>query len=209
MPRPDPFSDYTVKWATSAWERAQALALRRRVFCDEQHLFEASDLDGTDARAQVLVALGGHGGWHDRVVGTVRIHPEAVPGRPHAWFGSRLAVDPDFRQQGQLGATLIRLAVSSARGLGCQHFFANVQAQNEKLFKRLHWHTLERRTLRGLEHAHMQADLAHYPPCLTPASGFVVRARKLPAYDCSCAAIEGGAHRADPRSLLPAQALAS
>ena len=75
----------------------------------------------------------------DRVVGTVRIHEEA----PGLWFGSRLAVDREFRRIGAIGATLIRLAVSSAHAMGCRHFLAHVQAQNGPLFRQMHWETLD------------------------------------------------------------------
>lgn len=168
------YSDYTIKWATLPWEIEQAYALRRKVFCDEQHLFDRDDRDATDGYACILVALGNNGGWHQQVVGTVRIHLEGKD----LWYGSRLAVDPDFRSQGQLGATLIKLAVSSAHALGCTCFMATVQKQNEQLFKRLHWTTQEYRNIHGHPHAVMEADLAAYPPCYTPNSGFVIRARK-------------------------------
>lgn len=164
------YPEYTVKWVTLPWERQQAYALRRRVFCQEQGLFEENDLDDIDSHARLLVALGTLAGWHEEVVGTVRIHQP----QPGVWFGSRLAVDDRFRRQGQLGATLIRLAVSSAHALGCREFYAHVQRQNEPLFKRLHWRTLESLTLRGAPHLLMQADLAHYPPCHDPYSGMVL-----------------------------------
>lgn len=167
------YSEYTIKWASLDWEAQQAFALRRRVFCDEQSLFEGDDRDLTDKNAQLLVALGGHGGWHEQVVGTVRIHEE----EPGIWYGSRLAVDPAFRTQGYLGAILIKLAVSSAHALGCCCFMARVQAQNETLFRRLHWNRVGEENIRGLPHVIMQAGLEHYPPCHTPKSGFVLRGR--------------------------------
>ncbi|MCV6610787.1 MAG: GNAT family N-acetyltransferase [Amphritea sp.] len=167
------YSEYTIKWASLDWETREALALRQRVFCDEQSLFENDDRDIADQNAQLLVALGGHGGWHEQVVGTVRIHEEA----PGIWYGSRLAVDRLFRTQGYLGATLIKLAVSSAHARGCCCFMARVQAQNEVLFKRLNWNRVGEEVVRGLPHVIMQADLSHYPPCSTPYSGFVLRGR--------------------------------
>lgn len=172
MHHPD-YSDYTIKWATLPWEVDQAYALRRQVFCAEQHLFETDDHDAVDDRARTLVALGNHGGWHQEVVGTVRIHCEGE----RLWYGSRLAVSPQFRSQGQLGSTLIRLAVSSAHALDCSTFLATVQVQNEALFQRLNWQTIEYREIHGMKHALMQADLSAYPPCYTPQSGFVVKAR--------------------------------
>jgi putative N-acetyltransferase (TIGR04045 family) len=164
--------EYRIKQASLEWEAVQAYGLRRRVFCAEQGIFAGDDRDGIDERAQLLVALACIGGTPDQVVGTVRIHEEA----PGTWYGSRLAVDDGFRKQGSLGATLIRLAVSSAAAQGCTTFLAHVQSQNVPLFVRLHWQPLREMTLLGRSHHLMQADLAHYPPCTTPFSGFVSRA---------------------------------
>ena len=130
------YAGYTIKWVTLPWEREQAYALRRQVFCREQGLFADDDRDEIDDHAHLLVALGCVAGWHDRVVGTVRIHQQS----PGVWLGSRLAVDAAYRRQGQLGPTLIRLAVCSAHALGCEAFYAQVQHQNEPLFRRMRWH---------------------------------------------------------------------
>ncbi|MEM6581330.1 MAG: MSMEG_0567/Sll0786 family nitrogen starvation N-acetyltransferase [Pseudomonadota bacterium] len=165
---------YTLKWATSDWEVEQARQLRRRVFCDEQQIFKHDDRDAIDDRALTLVAMGSQGGWHQQVVGTVRIHREPND----VWYGSRLAVDTDFRTEGQLGTALIRLAVSSAHAVGCVRFLATVQRQNERLFQRLMWHTQDYRTLFGHPHAVMEADLDAYPPFYHPKGGFVIKARK-------------------------------
>lgn len=178
------YTGYTIKWVTLPWEQEQAYALRQRVFCHEQKIFNDHDIDDTDKSARLLVALGSVGGWHEEVVGTVRINEDA----PGVWSGSRLAVDSQFRRQGQLGATLIRLAVCSANALGCREFYAQVQHQNEPLFRRMHWKTLTWLSLRGVRHARMQADLSFYPPCHDPLSGMVIassrrsRPSELPAF---------------------------
>ena len=168
------YSHYVIKWASLPWEVRQAMAIRRKVFCHEQGLFDGTDMDETDQNAQLLVAVGSLGGMHEQVVGTVRIHQQ----EPGVWVGSRLAVDPDFRAQGKLGSTLIQLAVSSAHAQGCQRFLATVQHQNERLFQRLNWHTQGDCIIRGLRHVTMEADLGHYPPCHTPYAGFTLKARK-------------------------------
>ena len=49
-----------------------------------------------------------------------------------------------FASHGSIGATLIRLAVSSAHALGCETFLAHVQSQNVPLFRALHWDVLAR-----------------------------------------------------------------
>ena len=71
-------------------------ALRRRVFVDEQGLFDADDRDDHDAdpRTIVLVARDCDGA----VAGGVRLSP-ADPGTPDVgwWCGSRLAVAMESR----------------------------------------------------------------------------------------------------------------
>lgn len=167
---------FIVHEAGSDWERAQAHALRRAVFCIEQGIFVGDDRDAIDEQAQLLVAMSCIGGMPDQVVGTVRIHTPA----PGLWWGSRLAVHAAFRSQGHLGATLIRLAVARAHAQGCQRFMAHVQSQNVPLFQKLHWHRGAELSIHGRPHTEMQADLAFYPPCHDPASGFVSRARSAP-----------------------------
>jgi putative N-acetyltransferase (TIGR04045 family) len=161
-------SEFRVKFATDAWERRGAASLRRRVFCEEQRLFADHDRDAIDDVAIPIVAVSLLGVAADEVVGTVRIH-EAEPG---LWWGSRLAVATEYRRVGALGATLIRLAVSSAHARGCRRFLANVQSQNVLLFHRLHWQTVEEVELHGRPHHRMQADLAFYPPFAAPETGF-------------------------------------
>jgi putative N-acetyltransferase (TIGR04045 family) len=165
--------EFHVRWATTAWEREQSMALRRSVFCVEQGLFDGTDRDPLDDIAQPIVAWSVLAGMPDEVVGTVRID-EREPG---VWWGSRLAVDAMFRDHGRIGATLIRLAVCSAHARGCTTFLAHVQRQNVALFERLRWTDLGAVDLFGRDHALMRADLAHYAPCTTPQIGFVTTAR--------------------------------
>ena len=172
-------SDFTIKWATLKWEKQQALELRRQVFCVEQRLFEATDEDEIDALAQCIVAIGNHGGWPDRVLGTVRIHQYDKG----VWWGSRLAVAKEFRRRSGIGAGLIQLAVGSAHGLGCEQFFAQVQKPNEPLFQRLHWRSQYELSVRHRPHVMMQARLEQYPPCYTPYSGHVIKGTMNPVPD--------------------------
>jgi putative N-acetyltransferase (TIGR04045 family) len=170
----DPFpgflpSEYRIKFATEAWERREAAALRRAVFCDEQKLFFGSDRDAIDDIAIPIVAISSYAVVTQEVVGTVRIH-EAKSG---IWWGSRLAVADDYRRISALGTSLIRLAVSSAHARGCRRFYAHVQAQNAPLFHRLFWHTIEEVTLHGRPHHFMRADLARYPPIADAETGFL------------------------------------
>jgi putative N-acetyltransferase (TIGR04045 family) len=167
-------SGFQVKYATEGWERRGAARLRREVFCEEQGVFAGDDRDEIDEIAIPIVAVSLWGVVADDVVGTVRIH-EAEPG---LWWGSRLAVAPDYRRIGALGASLIKLAVSSAHARGCTKFLANVQSQNALLFRRMHWKTLHEFDLHGRAHHHMEADLAWYPPIVDAETGFHALPRK-------------------------------
>ncbi len=86
----EPFAPYQagefqVKFATSQWERRQAHALRRSVFCAEQKIFEEDDRDAVDDHAIPIVALSMMGVTSDQLVGTVRIHEERpASGGAHA-----------------------------------------------------------------------------------------------------------------------------
>jgi putative N-acetyltransferase (TIGR04045 family) len=168
---------FHIKWAANDWEKEQAFRIRRSVFCEEQGLFEEHDRDEIDRDAITLVAVRTVAGMPDSVVGTVRISQSA----PRIWWGSRLAVDPAFRRQGVLGAGLITLAVRSANSLGCDVFLATVQAQNERLFERLNWHTTGTLSIHNMPHVKMQADLSTYPYMDKPDNGFWVegRSRKI------------------------------
>ncbi len=150
---------FHVGLATTPAHLAGAHALRRQVFCLEQRLF-GDDQDHIDAHSNTIVAVADG----DAVIGTVRIH-EAEPG---LWFGSRLAVAHAWRRRAGLGAALIRAAVSTAHARGCRRFLAHVQVQNVAMFEALNWRALETFTLHGLQHALMQADLAHYPKAASP-----------------------------------------
>ena len=167
----EPFvaSEYQVKLATQAWERAGAAALRRRVFCEEQALFRGDDRDAIDDVAIPIVAVSLLGVAFDEVVGTVRIHQTEAG----VWWGSRLAVAAGHRRLAALGAAMIRLAVASAHARGARRFLAHVQAQNVLLFERLHWRTLAELELFGRRHHHMEADLSQYPPIVDAERGFV------------------------------------
>src|ERR1700759_536312 len=127
----DPFplflpAEYRIKFATEPWERRDAAALRRAVFCDEQGIFSGDDRDAVDDVAIPIVAISSFAIVPQEVVGTVRIH-EAQPG---VWWGPRLTVAARYRKIGALGTALIRLAVISAHARGCRQFFAHVQSQN-------------------------------------------------------------------------------
>ena len=174
----DPYrpSLFRIKRATDPWEQRGCAALRRAVFCAEQGIFPDCDRDAIDERAIPICALSTLGGHADAVIGTVRIHADSEA--PGTWWGSRLAVETEFRRVGALGAGLIRVAVSSAHALGCTRFLAQVQSGNVAMFQALHWDSLEEIALHGRPHHRMQADLAHYPPMPDAERGLVTLPRR-------------------------------
>ena len=136
--------------------------LRSAIFCEEQHLFEATDRDELDADAYPITALH-HGSSHGgQVVGVVRI----VEQQPRIWYGGRLGVHAEFRRHNQIGKGLIWKAVTTAHGWGCDRFLATVQIQNVRFFQRLHWSSIDEVEMKGIRHHLMEADLSYYLPAL-------------------------------------------
>jgi len=136
--------------------------LRSAIFCEEQHLFEATDRDELDADAYPITALH-HGSSHGgQVVGVVRI----VEQQPRIWYGGRLGVHAQFRRHNQIGKGLIWKAVTTAHGWGCDRFLATVQIQNVRFFQRLHWSSIDELEIKGIRHHLMEADLSYYLPAL-------------------------------------------
>jgi putative N-acetyltransferase (TIGR04045 family) len=120
----------------SASERADHLAIRHRIFVDEQAVFVDSDLDSHDGDSSTIALLG----FSDGVVaGTVRLFPlDQASGR---WQGDRLAVLSPYRTLG-VGAPLVRCAVATAGALGGRTMTAHIQPANVPFFRRLGWDTL-------------------------------------------------------------------
>ena len=136
--------------------------LRSAIFCEEQHLFEATDRDEIDAEAYPITAIH-HGSSHcGQVVGVVRI----VEQQPRIWYGGRLGVQREFRRHNQIGQGLIWKAVTTAHGWGCDRFLATVQIQNVRFFQRLHWSSIDELEIKGIRHHLMEADLSYYLPAL-------------------------------------------
>jgi len=151
--------EYRLKQASANWEKKACSALRRSVFCQEQGLFERDDADAVDAQAMMIAALTCVIGQPEQVVGTVRVH-ETEAG---IWFGSRLAVQTEFRSHTALGHKLIYFAVGCARAQGCEKFYAQVQLKNRRLFEHLHWRSLKTVDVCGQPHVLMTADFSFYP----------------------------------------------
>lgn len=133
-------------------ERQAALAIRQQVFVAEQGIVPLSDQDREDERAIHLVARRG-----GQVIGTVRVY--ALPERPGAWVGGRLAVAAGQRRSGA-GAALVTEAMRTVARRGCTRFTATVQQANVPFFVRLGWAAEgDLFDIHGWPHQLMKADL--------------------------------------------------
>jgi predicted GNAT family N-acyltransferase len=110
--------------AQSGRERAAAIRLRHRVFCEEQGVPESDELDGRDDDAVHLVAVNGN----DRVVGTCRL---LFVGSTVQF--SRLAVDPAHRRQG-IASRLLRAADAESRRAGAKRLVLHAQTYARDLY---------------------------------------------------------------------------
>lgn len=106
--------------------------IRHAVFVVEQELFRLDDRDAHDSHAATIHVLGLDGGVP---AGTVRLYPLG----DGIWKGDRLAVLPEHRHSGGLGALLVRYAVATAGALGGSRMVAQIQPGNVRFFQGLGW----------------------------------------------------------------------
>jgi predicted GNAT family N-acyltransferase len=98
-----------LRWARDEADLQGAIAVRRRVFVDEQGVPPEEELDGRDGEALHLVALDAGG---ERVVATLRLLLDGEMAKV-----GRVAVDRDFRRRG-IAARMLDIALERARQLG-------------------------------------------------------------------------------------------
>jgi predicted GNAT family N-acyltransferase len=103
--------------------RQQALAIRRRVFIEEQGVPEAIEMDADDARAFHVVAIRG-----TQAVGCARM----VPHRDYVKIG-RMAVEREWRGQG-VGRRLLDTMLQQARSLGYRRAILHAQLHAEGFY---------------------------------------------------------------------------
>jgi putative N-acetyltransferase (TIGR04045 family) len=140
--------------ASSGELRAAHHRIRHAVFVEEQAIFAESDIDGHDARDDVVRVLAVKGG---RPVGAVRLYPLAE--HDGLWKGDRLAVLAD-RRAGGAGAPLVRFAVAYAGAHGGRRMIAHIQQPNVRFFERLGWSVYaEAEEYLGLPHRPMHISL--------------------------------------------------
>jgi predicted GNAT family N-acyltransferase len=131
-------------------ELAAALALRHRVFCEEQGVPEREELDGRDDDGVHLVAV-----ENGEVLGTCRL---LLTGST-AQF-SRLAIAPEARLRG-FASALLQAAEEEARSGGAKRMILHAQTYALPLYSSNGWETRGRRFVEaGIEHVAMEKALA-------------------------------------------------
>jgi predicted GNAT family N-acyltransferase len=105
-------------------EVAHALALRERVFCEEQGVSLTGERDGRDPGALHVVALDG-----ERVVGTCRLLLEGETARL-----GRMAVDPARRGRG-VGSAVLGAAEDAVRAAGASRIALHAQIAVRPLYE--------------------------------------------------------------------------
>ncbi len=110
-----------IRWASDPGDVPGALRLREQVFCGEQGVPRAEELDGLDDGALHLVAVASGG----EVIGTLRV----LLAGDSAKIG-RVAVRRDWRRRG-IASQMLALAIAEARARGCVR--ARLAAQVEAL----------------------------------------------------------------------------
>jgi ElaA protein len=101
-----------VRWAQTLEEVRGAVAVREQVFCREQGVPLAEELDGLDKDALHVIALAPD---ERAVIGTLRL---LVAGDGQSAKIGRVAVERDWRRRG-IAASMLELALARARDLGC------------------------------------------------------------------------------------------
>jgi predicted GNAT family N-acyltransferase len=139
-----------IRWAQSTAEVQGALRVREQVFCREQGVPRAQELDGLDDRALHMLAFGPQ----DRVIGTLRL--VLVGGV--AKIG-RVAVERDWRGRG-IASRMLGAAVSLAEERGCHEARLASQLPATGLYERAGF-TVESKPFEeaGIPHVWMRRGL--------------------------------------------------
>jgi radical SAM protein (TIGR04043 family)/putative N-acetyltransferase (TIGR04045 family) len=145
--------DVVCRPARNRSELAEAMAIRREVFVEEQELFSKSDIDEHDPESVQIIAE-----FAGEIIGSVRVFPKQ--GSASEWIGGRLAVRKGCRIH-RAGVLLVREAMRCVKQKGCIRFTAHIQERNVRYFSRLGWKAVgPAEVYHGKPHQLMEADLS-------------------------------------------------
>jgi predicted GNAT family N-acyltransferase len=117
----------SIRWAAGQRDIDGALALRERVFCDEQGVPREMEIDGLDPQAEHLVALSEPDAL---VVGTLRLLVDDGTAKV-----GRVAVDAARRREG-IALQMLLIAIERARERGCVRARLAAQLVATELYRR-------------------------------------------------------------------------
>jgi predicted GNAT family N-acyltransferase len=139
-----------VREARSDDEVSGALALRSRVFCEEQGVSFEADQDGRDSEATHIVAMD-----EGDVIGTCRLLFRGQVARL-----GRLAVEPERRGDG-IGAAILREADRVAAEAGAESIALHAQTYAQSLYEQAGYRECGPPFVEeGIEHVAMEKRLA-------------------------------------------------
>ncbi|HLM09621.1 MAG TPA: GNAT family N-acetyltransferase [Thermoleophilaceae bacterium] len=139
-----------VRKARSEEEVAAALALRSRVFCEEQGVSFEADQDGRDSEATHIVAVD-----DGTVIGTCRLLFRGQVARL-----GRLAVEPERRGDG-VAAAILREADRVATQAGAESIALHAQTYAQSLYEHAGYEEYGPAFVEeGIEHVAMEKRLA-------------------------------------------------
>lgn len=133
----------------SEQERHRCFEIRKKIFLEEQKIFEESDVDEYDSKAIHIVAV-----QEREIVGTVRVYHEGNG----TWWGGRLAVLQTHRNRG-VGKDLVQKAVELVKENKAERFYACIQDRNVPFFKLLGWRPMGEIQRYGISHQLMEMAL--------------------------------------------------
>lgn len=116
-----------IRWALGPDDARGAFAVRERVFCEEQGVPRAEEIDERDEQALHLVALDP---GSLRVIGTLRLLLDA----DNAKVG-RVAVEREWRRRG-IAARMLERALAQAREHGCSRVCLASQLEARSVYER-------------------------------------------------------------------------
>jgi predicted GNAT family N-acyltransferase len=120
-----PSESVTIRWLAGGEDLAAALALRDRVFCEEQGVPREEEIDGRDERALHMVASAHEAG---AVIATLRLFVDDGVAKI-----GRVAVERDWRRRG-IALRMLQLAVARAAALGCERARLAAQVDAVELY---------------------------------------------------------------------------
>jgi putative N-acetyltransferase (TIGR04045 family) len=141
-----------IRWAANERELSGALALRERVFCEEQGVSREEELDGRDEEALHLLAIEAP---TERVIGTLRLLLDGEVAKI-----GRVAVERAWRRRGIAGR-MLALAIEKARERGAREARLAAQTDAVALYEQAGFEVVSDEFLEaGIAHVRMSRPLA-------------------------------------------------